>query len=87
VADDVGQLYVIYLDLAHLGRGIGSRLLDHVTAQQRSLGATRQRVAVLAGNELGMPFYRARGFVEIERRSYPPDDPGGVPELLLERAV
>jgi GNAT superfamily N-acetyltransferase len=87
VAEGVGQLYVIYLDLAQRGRGIGSALLDFVSEQQRSLGASRQRVAVLAGNQHGLPFYRARGFVEVGRHLYPPGDPRGVPELLLERSL
>ncbi|MFT4288261.1 GNAT family N-acetyltransferase [Nocardioides sp.] len=87
VAEDVGQLYVIYLDLDHRGQGIGSALLEAVTEQQRRLGATRQRVAVLARNRHGLPFYRARGFAEIDRRRYPPDAADGVPELVLERSL
>lgn len=87
VGDAVGQLYVIYLDLERRGRGIGSVLLDFVTAQHKELGAMTQRVAVLAGNVHGVPFYKARGFVEVERRIYPADDPDGAPELVLERSI
>lgn len=87
VADDVGQLYVIYLDLDRRGAGIGTALLDAVTDQQRALGATRQRVAVLADNPHGVPFYLARGFREIGRRPYPDGHPAAVAELVLERVL
>ncbi|WP_162529909.1 GNAT family N-acetyltransferase [Nocardioides caldifontis] len=63
----VGLVLVLYLDLALRGRGIGSALLDFVTTQQRETGATEQWVTVTEGNELGLPFYRARGFVARER--------------------
>lgn len=87
VAPGVGQLYVLYLDLAHRGHGVGSLLLAAVTDQQRAAGAARQRVAVLADNVHGLPFYRARGFEEVDRRLYPEHDPNGVLELVLERAL
>jgi GNAT superfamily N-acetyltransferase len=87
VADDVGQLYVLYLDLAHLRAGIGTSLLDAVTEQQRALGATRQHVAVLADNPLGVPFYLARGFRQVDRRRYPDGCPEAVPELVLSRPI
>lgn len=86
VDDAIGQLYVIYLDLDRRGEGIGTSLLDAVTEQQRALGATRQRVSVLADNVHGVPFYRARGFVEIGRHGYPDDDPK-VDELQMERGI
>lgn len=85
--EGVGHLYVIYLDLDRRGVGIGSRLLDFVSDQQRALGATEQQVAVLEGNEHGLPFYRVRGFSQIHRHLYPAHDPSGAPELLLERSL
>lgn len=87
VGDAVGQLYVIYLDLERRGRGIGSALLDFVTAQHKELEAVTQRVAVLADNVHGVPFYKARGFAEVECRIYPAHDPNGAPELVLERSI
>ncbi|MEU9820283.1 GNAT family N-acetyltransferase [Pseudonocardia alni] len=63
----VGELYVLYLDPDRRGEGIGTRLLDHVTAQLRDHGATGMWVSVAEGNDLGVPFYRARGFVECDR--------------------
>jgi GNAT superfamily N-acetyltransferase len=87
VADHVGQLYVIYLDLDRRGRGLGTALLEEVTRQQLALGATRQRVSVLAGNAHGVPFYRARGFTDLATRLYPDAGPVRVPALLLERRI
>jgi GNAT superfamily N-acetyltransferase len=87
VGEDVGQLYVVYLALDRRGAGIGTALLEAVTRQQVDLGARRQRVAVLADNGHGVPFYLARGFREVERRTYPAGAPHGVPELVLERPL
>src|SRR3954452_12181271 len=85
--DGVGHLYVIYLDPDRRGEGIGSRLLDYVSEQQRALGAERQQVAVLADNHRGLPFYKAHGFSEVARRLFPGDHPDGAPELVLERGL
>lgn len=66
----VGQLYVIYLDLALRGCGVGTALLDLVTGQQRASGASEQWVSVTEGNEMGVPFYLARGFTVRDRVPY-----------------
>ncbi|MFP5022484.1 GNAT family N-acetyltransferase [Pseudonocardia phyllosphaerae] len=66
--DATGELYVLYLDPDRRGEGIGTRLLDHVTGQLLEHGATGMWVSVTEGNELGLPFYRARGFIEAGRR-------------------
>jgi GNAT superfamily N-acetyltransferase len=63
----VGQVYVLYLRMALRGLGLGTALLDFVTDQQRRAGAREQWVSVTEGNDLGIPFYRARGFVERDR--------------------
>lgn len=70
VGGDVGNVYVLYLEPALRGRGIGTALLDFVTAQQRSVGAVEQWVSVTEGNERGIPFYRARGFTLVDRVPY-----------------
>jgi ribosomal protein S18 acetylase RimI-like enzyme len=67
-APGVGELFVLYLDPDERGRGLGTLLLDHVTGQLREQGATEMWVAALDGNEMGIPFYEARGFVKCERR-------------------
>ncbi|GGN67808.1 N-acetyltransferase [Actinoplanes lobatus] len=67
-APGVGELFVLYLDPDERGRGLGTLLLDRITDQIRELGATEMWVAALEGNELGIPFYEARGFRPVERR-------------------
>jgi len=79
----VGNVYVLYLNLALRGQGIGSALLDFVTRQQRGDGATEQRVSVIEGNALGIPFYLARGFVVRERVPYIRSDDGRVEAYSL----
>lgn len=68
VAPGTGELFVLYLDPDERGRGLGTLLLDRVTGQLRELGVTEMWVAALDGNELGIPFYEARGFRKVERR-------------------
>jgi GNAT superfamily N-acetyltransferase len=59
----VGEVFVLYVDPCRRGGGIGTRLLEAITEQQRAQGAREQWVSVQPGNEKGFPFYRARGFV------------------------
>lgn len=63
----VGIVYVLYLKPSLRGRGIGTALLEFVTEQQKSEGATEQWVSVTEGNDLGIPFYLARGFILRDR--------------------
>lgn len=85
----VGNLYVLYLNLALRGQGIGTALLDFVTEQQKSAGATEQWVSVTEGNDLGIPFYLARGFVVRDRVPYATADNGTVEahSLRMSRAI
>jgi ribosomal protein S18 acetylase RimI-like enzyme len=56
-------LFVIYLDPTRRNEGIGSKLLDAVTKQQKDeYGAKVQWVSVQKGNMKGIPFYQAKGF-------------------------
>ncbi|MGW6924756.1 GNAT family N-acetyltransferase [Streptomyces sp. NPDC054950] len=52
---------------AHRGRGHGAALYDHALAPARVLGARVVETCVLAVNEDGLRFARARGFAEVER--------------------
>ena len=67
-----GEIYVFYLDPSMRGKGIGTRLLTHYTKIQKHIyGATEQWVAVAKGNDYGIPFYEARGFIfQFEELSY-----------------
>jgi ribosomal protein S18 acetylase RimI-like enzyme len=85
----VGNVYVLYLKPALRGNGIGTTLLDFITTQQTSAGATEQWVSVTEGNDLGIPFYRARGFVVRGRVPYVVAG-DGTPEahsLRMSRAI
>lgn len=85
----VGSVLVLYLDPGLRGRGLGTALLDHLTRQQLAAGATEQWVSVTEGNGLGIPFYRARGFVVRDRVPYVAAD-GGEPvgvSLRMSRSI
>ncbi|GGE66156.1 GNAT family N-acetyltransferase [Priestia taiwanensis] len=70
-ADTVGEVHVFYLDPNRRGEGIGTLLLKGLTDVQKELGITEQGVSVSKGNNKGIPFYEARGFVfQSERPSY-----------------
>ena len=86
---EVGHVLVLYLDLQLRGRGIGTALLEHLTEQHREAGARRQRVSVTEGNEMGLPFYRARGFRTLERKPFgPAAQPGQTAHsLVMERPL
>ncbi|MEI2664107.1 GNAT family N-acetyltransferase [Rossellomorea sp. LJF3] len=66
------ELYVLYLDPTRRNEGIGTRLLDAITQKQKEeFHAIKQWVSVQKGNEKGIPFYEARGFVyESEQPVY-----------------
>jgi GNAT superfamily N-acetyltransferase len=85
----IGNVYVLYLNLSLRGRGIGTALLDFLTRQQKSEGATEQRVSVTEGNELGIPFYLARGFVVRDRVPFITADDGTVEahSLRMRRVI
>jgi GNAT superfamily N-acetyltransferase len=89
VLGGVGHLFVIYLQLQLCGCGIGTALLDHVTEQQRRAGATHQRVSVTEGNEMGIPFYLAKGFTVEERVPFLTHEDGRVEawSLRMVRAI
>jgi len=64
--DDVGFLGAIYVDPDRWGEGIGSRLLDRVESFLADRGYERLRFRVLAENDVGTSFYRARGYAVVE---------------------
>jgi GNAT superfamily N-acetyltransferase len=85
----IGNIYVLYLNPSLRGRGIGTALLDFLTQQQKSGGATEQWVSVTEGNDLGIPFYLARGFVVRDRVPFITADDGTVEahSLRMTRAI
>lgn len=64
IEDEVGELFVIYVDPNRRNEGIGSKLLYAVTKQQKEeYGAKKQWVSVQKGNMKGILFYEAKGFI------------------------
>ncbi|MCB5165391.1 GNAT family N-acetyltransferase [Streptomyces bambusae] len=57
----------------HRRRGLGTALYGHALAVARRFGAEDVDTCVLATNEDGLAFARARGFVETERYVLPGD--------------
>lgn len=57
-----GEIYVLYVDENYRYKSIGRLLLEKVTKDQQSRGVVNQWVSVQEGNQLGLPFYEARGF-------------------------
>ncbi|WP_338035672.1 GNAT family N-acetyltransferase [Halalkalibacterium halodurans] len=55
-ADHVGEIFVLYMDPVRRGEGVGTKLLEAITAQQKEFGAMEQWVSVAKGNEKGIPF-------------------------------
>ncbi len=64
----IGEVYVLYVDPARRGEGIGTLLLDAITDELKHQGAGEQWVSVTPGNQKGLPFYEARGFVKRGER-------------------
>lgn len=62
-ADNTGEVFVLYLDPDRRNEGIGTKLLEALTRQQKKLGAQEQWVSVMRDNRKGIPFYEARGFI------------------------
>ncbi|TCI98739.1 GNAT family N-acetyltransferase [Aeromicrobium sp. IC_218] len=75
VAQDDGEIHMLFVDPAVHGRGLGTRLLDAVAADQPVL-----RLDVNEQNESGRRFYAARGFTQVGRS---PLDGEGRPFPLL----
>ncbi|WP_342770082.1 GNAT family N-acetyltransferase [Oceanobacillus chungangensis] len=68
---ETGELFVLYIEPDRRNEGIGSKILQAITEQQKGLGAKEQWVSVQKDNALGIPFYEARGFIfQKETQSY-----------------
>ena len=62
IAQDEGDIHMLFVDPLHQGRGIGTQLLEHVGALFVVLN-----VDVNEQNPAGRRFYQARGFTQVGR--------------------
>ncbi|GGH73596.1 GNAT superfamily N-acetyltransferase [Pullulanibacillus pueri] len=72
IAETAGEVFVLYLKPNRRREGIGTMLLNALTSQQKEVfNATEQWVSVAKGNQKGIPFYEAKGFVsKSEQNGY-----------------
>ena len=64
IHDTAGEVFVLYLNPNRRNEGIGTLLLDVLTKQQKEeFNAHEQWVSVAKGNQKGIPFYEAKGFI------------------------
>lgn len=69
IDEEACELYVMYLDPSRKKEGIGTKLLEDFTKQQKEgYGAKKMWVSVQEGNDQGIPFYEAKGFVFSHRQ-------------------
>lgn len=54
------------------GRGLGAALIDRCTATAHTLGCDALHLTTYRGVPWNEPFYRKRGFVEMERGNFSP---------------
>ena len=59
-----GEVYVFYIDKEYRYHGTGKALLHKLTEYHQRKGAEEQWASVQADNDLGLPFYKARGFIQ-----------------------
>ena len=58
------EVYVFYIDKEYRYHGTGKALLHKLTEYHQRKGAEEQWASVQADNDLGLPFYKARGFIQ-----------------------
>ncbi|HEY7603841.1 MAG TPA: GNAT family N-acetyltransferase [Gaiellaceae bacterium] len=82
-----GEIFVLYADPSRRGEGAGTAVLDAITRRQLEQGATEQWVAVVEGNDKGIPFYEARGFRPRGTRAAHGEDESAPPSVLFWRPL
>jgi ribosomal protein S18 acetylase RimI-like enzyme len=63
-----GYLYIdmLAVDDSCQGKGLGSRLIDHVEQRAKKTGCTESRLMVEQGNQDAKVFYFKKGYVQIQ---------------------
>lgn len=63
------EVFVFYVDEEYRYQGVGRQLLNALSQMQLESGALEQWVSVQEGNQKGIPFYEAQGFLYKEKRA------------------
>ncbi len=61
---DDAYIGLLLIDPAHRGKRLGQKMLDHIFAAAKALGATRILIAVLEDNPKGHRFWCKMGFTQ-----------------------
>lgn len=62
------DIHTLAVTKEYQGRGLGQKLLDHLTEKSREIGASSILLEVRDGNEPARALYAKNGFTEISRR-------------------
>ena len=60
--DRVGELQTLVVEPGYRGKGLGTRFLERVYEELRSLGVREMLIGVLAGNDDALRLYERHGF-------------------------
>jgi GNAT superfamily N-acetyltransferase len=83
-ATDAAKIRAIFVHPAFARRGLGSLILAHVEAEARAAGFQRFEM----GSTLtGVPLYRLKGYVEVERIAVPLKNGETVPVVKMVKAA
>ncbi|AGY82166.1 MULTISPECIES: GNAT family N-acetyltransferase [Carnobacterium] len=66
VDSKVGKVFVLYVDDSYIRKGIGTRLVNHLTQMQQLLGNSTQLVSFFKSNKENYAFYKALGFTYLQ---------------------
>jgi len=81
----IARLYSIATHPAHLGRGVGARLVNAAERQARAHGYTCLRLEIRADNAASLALFRGRGYREFGRHAGYYHD--GMDALRLQQAL
>lgn len=79
------MLHQLYIRPEYQGQGIGSQLLAEII--DCFPDADILRLEVESANDKAVAFYKARGFVVVDRTDDCGEDRSGIPALVLERTL
>jgi len=82
---DLGHVWQLFVDPGHHGTGLADLLLDALSDGARADGLRRLRLFAAQGAVPARAFYARRGWVED--RDDATEGPGGLPVVLLRRAL